>query len=107
MDLTERPICFSFMPPAFMTGQACHIIHPDCPTVSILANARSDPAHKQKYNNYLFTSNSSFVVTFLNLLNGLKLVFLFKKVVIIHFTQGEMCIHPMNMADMLRWVQPK
>lgn len=92
MDLTERPICFSSSPPAFMTGQACHIIHSDCPTVALLANACSDPARKKKYTAVISPSLIIYAQTHLlwhliDLLNRLKLVFV-RKVVFIHITGG-------------------
>lgn len=90
MDLTERPICLSSMPPAFMTGQACHIIHSDsaqqCP--SWLMAALTQPTRRNAHFNLslIINAQTHFIWHYNILLTG----FLesFKKVVLRRFTEG-------------------
>lgn len=90
MDLTERPICFSSMPPAFMTGQACHIIHSDsvqqCPSWQVPALTQLARINTLISSPLIIYAQTHLLWHFINL-NGLKLLS-FKKLVFIHFTEG-------------------
>lgn len=101
MDLAERPICFSSVPPAFMTGQACHITHSDsvqqCP--SGLMPALAQPARK----NTLISS--SLIMYLLKHIN--PDILLPCLVACIHFTEVGNVSILWTSVDMLHEMPPK